>query len=132
MAAVVVETSFLIDLEREQHARVGGSAHAFLEQHPADRLYITETIVGEMACGVVPSGLARLERLVEPFGVLAITRAVAFEYGRIYRYLSANGLLIGSNDLWIAAAARAFDCAIVTADTDHYVRVPDLEVLAYR
>lgn len=132
MAAVVVETSFLIDLEREQRATAAGSAHAFLEQHPGDRLYITETIAVEMACGVAPSGLARLERRLQPFGVLAITRQVAFEYGRIYRYLSANGVLIGSNDLWIAAAARAYECALVTADTDHYVRVPDLEVLGYR
>jgi tRNA(fMet)-specific endonuclease VapC len=132
VAAIVVETSFLIDLEREQRAAAGGSAHAFLDQHRDDRLYITETIAGEMACGVAPSGLARLERLLQPFGVLAITRAVAFEYGRIYRYLGGNGLLIGSNDLWIAAAALAYECAIVTADTEHYVRVPDLEVFGYR
>lgn len=132
MAAVVVETSFLIDLEREQHARVAGPAHVFLERHPADRLYITETIVGEMACGVAPSGLARLERMLAPFGVLSITRAVALKYGEIYRQLSDNGLLIGANDLWIAAAALAYECAIVTADTDHYARVRDLHVYAYR
>ncbi|MFW5745785.1 MAG: type II toxin-antitoxin system VapC family toxin [Spirochaetota bacterium] len=132
MAAVVVETSFLIDLEREQRADASGPAHAFLERRVEARLYITQTIAGEMACGVATSGLARLERLLQPFGVLAITRAVAFEYGRIYRYLSTNGLLIGANDLWIAAAARVYECAIVTADTDHYARVPDLEVLGYQ
>ncbi len=130
--SLIVETTFLIDLERERHADSPGPACGFLERNPESELSITETIVGEMACGVVPSGIARLERMLAPFGVLPITRAVALQYGRIYRYLSDNGLLIGSNDLWISAAALTYEIAIVTADIDHYRRVPGLEILAYR
>ncbi len=130
--SLIIETTFLIDLERERHRDSPGPATRFLEQNPRDELVITETVAGEMACGVPPSGIARLEKLLAPFGVLAMTRAVALQYGRIYRYLSDQGLLIGSNDLWIAAAALTYVVPVVTADADHYRRVPDLEVLSYR
>jgi alpha-L-fucosidase 2 len=52
-------------------------------------------------------------------------------YGRAYRYLEANGLLIGGNDLWIAATALAHELPVVTRNAAHFGRVPGLEVLSY-
>ena len=65
------------------------------------------------------------------FGVLACTPDVCWEYGKAFRYLKENGLLIGANDLWIAATGLAYGLPVVTRDTDHYRRVPHLQVLAY-
>jgi predicted nucleic acid-binding protein len=39
---------------------------------------------------------------------------------------------IGANDLWIAAAALAYGMPVVTRNLEHYRRVPDLQVEAYR
>lgn len=49
----------------------------------------------------------------------------------IYRYLQRNNMLIGSNDLWIAATAVAHAMPIVTRNRAHFSRVPGVEVIAY-
>jgi predicted nucleic acid-binding protein len=66
-----------------------------------------------------------------PFHVLSLGRDVWWEYGKAFRYLQANGLLIGANDLWIAAAGLAYRMPVVTRNTQHYQRVPGLEVVTY-
>ena len=47
---------------------------------------------------------------------------------RTYRYLSTNGLLIGANDLWIAAIAIRHEVELVTRNARHFRRVPGLRV----
>ena len=41
-------------------------------------------------------------------------------------------MLIGANDLWIAATGLAYGCPVVTANQAHFERVPGLVVLGYR
>lgn len=129
--ALILETTFLIDLEREARRRRQTAAHDVLAQHAADRLYITPTIAGELAAGASLAERGRWETYVAPFHVLALNRDVCWEYGNAFRYLQANGLLIGSNDLWIAAAAIAYGMPVVTRNAKEYARVPRLEVIGY-
>ncbi len=128
---LILETTFLIDLEREILRGISGPAQALLEREAGARLYLTFTVAGELAAGVVLEDRQRWEEYVRPFELLACTPDVCWEYGRAYRYLKQNGLLIGSNDLWIAATARANAMPVVTRNADHFRRVPDLQVLGY-
>jgi predicted nucleic acid-binding protein len=128
---LILETSFLIDLEREAVRSAPGPAHAFLEDHPEASLYVTATVAGELAAGASLSSRTAWEEFLAPFQILGIDRAAAWEYGRAYRYLEANGLLIGGNDLWIAATALAHELPVVTRNAAHFGRVPGLEVLSY-
>ena len=66
-----------------------------------------------------------------PFNVLTLGRDVCWEYGNALRYLQANGLLIGANDLWIAAAGLAHRMPVVSRNARHFARVPGLEVVSY-
>ncbi len=129
--ALILETSFLVDLERELIAGEPGPAHHFLESHPTSKLHITFTIAGELAAGPRMNEPSIWERLIEPFQVLGCTPEVTWRYGRLYRYLRANGLLIDANDLWIAATALAFDLPVVTRNQRHFARVPELGVIGY-
>ena len=129
--SLILETTFLVDLERERRAGLEGYAHAFLSEYAESRLFVTETIAGEIAAGASMSKRTVWEAYLMPFAVLPMDRDVSWHYGRIYRYLQSNGMLIGANDLWIAATARSHECPIVTRDVDHYKRVPDLEVIGY-
>lgn len=129
--ALILDTTFLIDLEREQR-RAEGPAHRFLDRHPEGHLAITPTVLGEMAAGLDDDGQDRLEILLASFRIVPIDREVCWRYSRIYRHLKDNGMLIGSNDLWIAATALVHRMPLVTADERHYRRVPGLTVLSHR
>ncbi len=128
---LILETSFLIDLEREAVRSTPGAAHAFLERHEEAALYVTVTVAGELAAGASLSSRSAWEGFLAPFQVLPIDREAAWQYGRAYRYLESNGLLIGGNDLWIAATALAHGMPLVTRNPAHFGRVPGLEIMTY-
>jgi len=129
--ALILETTFLIDLEREIDRGEAGPTQALLEHHPTASLYLTFTVAGELAAGWPLGERGRWDAFIEPFQILPCTLEVCWEYGRAFRYLKDNGLLIGANDLWIAATGLAYRMPVATRDTDHYRRVPHLEVIGY-
>jgi predicted nucleic acid-binding protein len=129
--ALILETTFLIDLERELNREEEGPAHGLLARHPSYRLYITPTVAGELAAGASLGDRSRWDAFIAPFHVLPLDQEVCWHYGRAYRYLQANGLLIGANDLWIAAAGLAYEVPVVTRNARHYERVPGLRVESY-
>ncbi|OFW28070.1 MAG: hypothetical protein A3H97_16255 [Acidobacteria bacterium RIFCSPLOWO2_02_FULL_65_29] len=129
--SLILETTFLVDLEREHNRGTPGTAVAFLETHDEARLYLTFTVAGELAAGTSLSDRARWEAFLGPFYVLQSTPEVSWEYGRACRYLRDNGRLIGGNDLWIAATALAYHMPVVTSNVEHYRRVPGLDVEGY-
>lgn len=129
--SLIVETTFLIDLEREHNKGRPGRALAFLESHEDARLYLPFIVAGELAAGASMADRARWEVFLAPFYVLVSTPDVSWEYGRAYRYLQENGRLIGGNDLWIAATALAYKMPIVTRNARDYRRVPGVTVEEY-
>lgn len=128
---LILETTFLIDLEREHHRGAAGPAVAFLESNEDARLYLPFVVAGELAAGISMRDRARWEAFLSPFYVLPATTDVSWHYGRVFRHLQDDGRLIGTNDLWIAATGLAHDMPIVTRNVEHFRRVPGLEVESY-
>jgi tRNA(fMet)-specific endonuclease VapC len=128
---LILETTFLIDLEREK-IRGAGPAVRFLKAHAGSPLYLTHTICGELAAGLSLADRARWDAFVRPFRLLPWTAEVDWQYGTAFRHLQKNGQLISSNDLWIAATAIANEMILVTANTAHFRRVPGLRLAGYR
>jgi tRNA(fMet)-specific endonuclease VapC len=128
---LILETTFLIDLEREALRDRPGPALAFLDAFEPARLHIPLVTAGELAAGPRLSGRSRWETLVRRFDVLPIDLDVAWRFGQLFRYLKDNGRPIGTNDLWIAATALVAGMPVVTRNASHFRRVPELEVLDY-
>lgn len=129
--ALILESSFFIDLEREHRRGTQKGAVEYLERLDDARLYLPAVVAGELAAGVSMANRQRWEAFLAPFFLLPVTPDVAWEYGRTYRHLRGIGQLIGANDLWIAATALANHMPVVTRNVDHFRRVPHLEVESY-
>ena len=130
--SLILDSTYLIDLEQEIGRQSPGPAHEFLEQHGSQRFFTTFTVSGEIAAGYPPEERPTWEELMAPFQVLEWSPEVSWRYAQTYRYLKRVGLLIGANDLWIAATALAYEAPLVTSDLQHYPRVPGLSVRSYR
>jgi tRNA(fMet)-specific endonuclease VapC len=129
--SLILETTFLIDLEREHHRGTPGPAVAFLEANPDARLYLPFIVAGELAAGLSMRDRARWEAFLAPLYVLPSSAEVSWQYGRAARHLHDTGAMIGANDLWIAATALAYGMPVVTRNLAHFRRVPGLEVAVY-
>jgi len=128
---LILDTNVIIAAEREARRGVGGSVDQFLTRRAGETFFITFTIAGELACGQSATPRRDWERLYRPYPVLPWTLEVSWHYGELYRALAAQGKLIGTNDLWIAATALANDLGIVTNNREEFSRVPGLAVVSY-
>lgn len=129
--ALILETTFLVDLEREHHRGKPGAAVSFLEVNPDARLYLPFIVAGELAAGPSMRDRPRWEGFLAPLYVLPSTADVSWHYGRAARHLHDTGAMIGANDLWIAATGLAYGMPVVTRNAKHFLRVPGLEVMDY-
>lgn len=134
MAGIVAfDTTFLIDLQRERaRDRSNGPAHRFLEQDPERELHLSAAALGEFGEGFDDSDDPVLRIVRESHVLLETDEETALAYGRITRRLRAEGRLIGTNDLWIAAASIRHGIPLVTANTRDFTRIEGLDVVVYR
>lgn len=72
--------------------------------------------------------LQELEELVRLIPVLPLSNDAAEHYGQIRHMLARQGQIIGANDLWIAAHARASDLILVSNNTQEFCRVEGLRL----
>jgi len=64
---LILDTDFVIALERERKKMEVGPAKHFLERHRQDRFFITFTVAGELACGRSVAAKRQWQRLCRPF-----------------------------------------------------------------
>ena len=131
MEALIFDTTFLIDFQRERVGKARGGAHEFLQEHAEAGAYLPITAYGEFAEGFADRMDATFLSVVESFELLPVTRAVADVYASIVRELRSRGKLIGTNDLWIAAAALERNWPLVTRNAAEFARVSGLQLRSY-
>jgi len=127
-----IDTSFLIDLQRERGAGGEGPAHGLLRAEAGSELCLPTVALGEVAEGFRDPEHPFLALVRRSHTLLPVDEEVALIYGSLARSLRREGRLIGANDLWIAATTLRHGLPLVTGDRAHFGRVEGLEVLEYR
>ena len=89
--------------------------------------------VGELYFGAynsarVEANIARVRAFLSPPGpqVLLVDEPAAEQFGRFKALLRREGRPIGDIDLFIAGVAICHGLTVVTNNTDHFERIPDL------
>ena len=100
-------------------------------RHRAEELVLPLPVYAELLVGAEKSSQPErvrreVESLLEAHAIIEITEEVAGHYARVRADLERRGLIIGGNDLWIAAMALAHGATLVTNNTDEFSRVPGL------
>jgi tRNA(fMet)-specific endonuclease VapC len=129
------DTTFLIDFQRERRtgATPGCSpAHDYLRAEPSVEAAVSAVVLGEFSEGFPEPRHPLVEWVRRVHKILPVDATVALEYARVARRLRAAGQMIGGNDLWIAATALRYGLPVVTANVEHFARIPELDVRAYR
>jgi len=90
-------------------------------------------VLGELAYGAWKSqnpsrALAKIQDLKGDYPVIGFDEECAIQYGRIRAELQRAGLLIGANDLLIAATALAHNSTLVTRKVREFSRVLGLRI----
>ena len=130
-SGLILETNFLVDLEREAHADEPGPAHWFLAEHRDRELCITLTTAAELACGPQRDERKAWEALTNQFRIVDQDLDSCWAYGQISQYLTVNDIRIGHKELFLAAVAVVHGLTLVTRDPERFRRVPGLKMLTY-
>jgi tRNA(fMet)-specific endonuclease VapC len=103
-----------------------------------DRLKPGQTVMsvityGELYYGASKSSqkakaLTNLAGMVQDIPVEYLDSTTSEAYGKIRAELEAQGRVIGSNDLWIAAHAMALDVTLATNNDREFLRIAGLSV----
>lgn len=97
------------------------------------QLYISVVTFGELIYGVEHSSSKKINRpiiddFVHHLSILSWDQKAAEHYGKVRAFLRAEGSMIGSMDLMIAAHARSGAMTLLTNNDKHFNRVPQLDV----
>lgn len=102
-------------------------------QHTAAELAMSVVTLGELRFGAEKSqsrerALEVINKLTSTMQIAPINDIVGEHYGQIRADLQQKGLIIGNNDLWLAAHATAEGWILVTNNEREFVRVQQLQV----
>ena len=124
-----LDTNACIMHLRGRHPQLSGR----WRKQRAEDIAIPLTTYAELLVGAEKSSqpervLRQIETLLEAHEIVEITEEVAEHYARIRADLETRGVVIGGNDLWIAATALAHGATLVTNNTAEFSRVPGLQL----
>ncbi len=130
------DTSFCIDLLREQAQGTKGPAVAKLESLAGRSLLLSLFVLCELRAGAEMSHnprreLSRVVRLVDGFDVISPTPPFAVLYGEILAAVLKNGTPIPRMDLLLGVMAKSFGMPVLTRDVNHFGKIPGLVIEEY-
>ncbi len=125
----LLDTNICIYIRRQKPEEVLRRFHT-LRQGEAALSVITfgELLYGAAESAQRDNALRRWEELAHLLPVLALPETAAESYGTIRAELERKGEMIGNNDLWIAAHAKAAGLVLVTNNEREFRRVRGLQV----
>ena len=104
-----------------------------LLRHEPSEIAISSITMAELEYGIQNSSRPEQNRIalmmfLAGISILPFDAGAALEYGDIRCKLKTQGIIIGGNDMLIAAHARSQGLTLVTHNTREFSRVDDLQI----
>jgi predicted nucleic acid-binding protein len=125
---MMLDTTFLIDLERELETDRVGRARRFLGERRNQPVAVSVISLGELAASMPDNETAR--EFVSIFHLLHMKPEIGLAGADVDRFLIRAGGRLGENDTWLAGTARYYGIPIISNDRA-FDRVPGLRRIAY-
>ncbi len=127
---IMLDTDICIYLLNDKHPQLLEK----IKNIPIDALAISSIALAELENGMqlsthIERNQKRLAAFLSEIEVLQFNASAAKHYGIIRSQLTKKGLLIGGNDMLIAAHAVSANYVLVTNNHREFSRVPDLKIL---
>ena len=127
MPRYLLDTNICIHIRQNRRLEITERFRSLKAGEPA----ISLITYGELAYGAEKSqhrdsAQKQLAELLSLLPLLPLPEASGKIYGILRADLAKKGMLISSNDLWIAAHALAADLTLVTSNEREFSRVPHL------
>ena len=125
----VLDTNICIKIIRDRPL----VARPSIDGLPMGTVAMSVITLGELRVGAERSAHpseahALVDALLAAIPALDTTEEVAAHYGEIRAHQARTGRIIGRNDLWIGAHARALGATLVTSNVREFMHIPDLRV----
>ncbi len=128
---MLLDTSVLIDLQRELAGARTRGAMRFLSEHPDEVPHISLVTWMEFAEGYPAEREEACRLFLSRFSLILPDPAIGWRASRISRRLREDGAAIGDHDVWIAATALERGMPLITRNAGHFRRVSGLQVFTY-
>ena len=129
-----LDTTFLVDLLREQRRDTFGPASTYLEGLPDNEVLavsvhvVCELMAGALSARAPATELEKVSKLCDALVVQYPDHRFAVAYGRLLARMHAAGAAIPAMDLLIGTAAMLDDAPLVTRNVRHFSKIPGLTV----
>ena len=125
----LLDSNVCIHLLNHRHSQI----EKHLRSSSPSEIALCSIVKAELLFGArhskrVEANLQLLNHFFAPLSSLPFDDRCAEEYGLIRADLSAQGKIIGPNDLLIAAIARAHDTVLITHNTKEFSRITGLRL----
>ena len=101
-------------------------------KHKNDIICVSAVTYAELLYGLEKNPSDKLEHAIDEFTALVRivdwNQAAARKYAKIRHSMTKRGLIIGSLDIQIAAAAMAADAQLVTNNKKHFEKIEGLKI----
>ena len=126
----LLDTDILSNLMKREPSR---SLEARMASVPTAAQFASSITLGELIYGATKKGSSRLlqeveDRVASQLLVLPFDAEAARRYGAVRAELESRGTPIGDADIRIASIALVRGLTVVTGNTRHFERVPNLTV----
>jgi tRNA(fMet)-specific endonuclease VapC len=135
MPVFLLDTNAFSELLRDPTGSVAG-VYRRKEADPDARLMTSIIVACEARYGAVKKGSPplskRIDRLLASMDIAPLSPGVDHAYANLRADLERRGLVIGQNDMLIAAHALALDAVLVTDNVSEFKRVKGLRLENWR